>query len=431
MKMTETIRLEEIMQLKGGENSHLKSRLMTAVGEEGEPLRANIYGPEYDLGAKVRKKGWTNIGDISASLRTSVGLGEIYEGTDKPHVVVASKHTRPVILAVGRDQLEATQKAIAGDLNSPFGGFWGFNRPLEYETAKFLDRVFMEGVLAPDYENGVVDMLKDTIKVKAHANRFIIRTGQLTYYDVNVFQESLQPVAMGYFIKQEIEPPFNVKNEAVVVTCNEGNADINSLDDATLKDIQFAGNAAIYLASNLIFYVHDGAIAGLGDGCGARTVAAEKARSMLEKSAYAAVSAADEDLWSRVLYDTPFTREDFKNLKTPLNLVGFSDAFFPKMDGFVETSGIDRLDPRIGNGKIDIGGKPFLPKRRNYDKNYDKGLIPSVVIQPGGSMGDKYVLPMAEQFDIKMVFTMTPDQYQKYQDGQKTTGRRFFGHVIM
>jgi len=216
-----------------------------------------------------------------------------------------------------------------------------------------------------------------------------------------------------------------------LVTGNDGNADINSLDDAMLQDIQFAGNAAIYLASNLIFYVHDGAIAGLGDGCGARTVAAQKARNMLEISAYAAVSADDDDLWERVLYDTPFTREDFGDLKVPLRLTAFSDAFYPKMDGFVETSGFDRLDPVIGEGMLSVEGKKFLPKKHHYDPDYDIGLIPAVIIQPGGCLGDKYVVPWAERENINMVFTMTPDQYQKYQEGEKATGRRFFGHVIM
>ncbi len=430
--MAMTIRLEEMIdKLKGGENSHLQARMFSAVDEQGRPMCKDIYSSEYDLGAKQRNKGWTNIGDISACLRTSVGLGEVYEETDTPHVVVASKHTRPVILAVGKSQLEAAQKAIAGDLNSPFGGFWGFNKTLEYETAQFLDKVFMEGVLAPDYEQGVDDMLRDTSKVKAHANRFIIQTGKLHYFEVNAFRESIQPVAMGKFIMQQREPSFDVRKEAVVVTGNDGNSDVGSLDDSILKDIQFAGNAAIYLASNLVFYVHDGAIAGLGDGCGARTVAAEKARNMLEKSAYAAVSADSPDLWARVLYDTPFTKKDFSSIKKPLSLVGFSDAFYPKMDGFVETAGIDRVDPEIGEGMISFDGKRFLPKRNNYDPDYDRGLIPVAVVQPGGSMGDKYVLPMAEKFNIRMVFTMTPDQYQKYQKGEKVTGRRFFGHVIM
>ena len=92
----------------------------------------------------------------------------------------------------------------------------------------------------------------------------------------------------------------------------------------------------------------NGAIAGLGDGCGARTVAAEKARSMLEKSAYAALCGNNDRFWDAVLYDTPFKREDFDDIEMPLRLTAFSDAFYPKIDGFVETSGIDRIKREFG-----------------------------------------------------------------------------------
>ena len=439
--MKDIIRLEQLMKLKGGENSHLNAYLMAAVDENGKLVGKDIRTDIVDLGEKARLPGWTNIGDVSACLRTSIGLNEAYKDSKTPHIAVASKHTRPVIIANGTTQLEAAKKAIAGDLNSPFGGFWGFNKPLEYDTAQFLDRMFIEGVLAPEFEKGTTDLLKDTSKISNHKNRFLLQTGYLNPSDIDVFGHSLQPVAFGYFLKQDREKLYDARKEAVVITGNNGNSDINSLDDKLIDDINFAGNAAIYLASNLVFFVHNGAIAGLGDGCGARTVAAEKARSMLEKSAYAALCGNNDRFWDAVLYDTPFKREDFDDIEMPLRLTAFSDAFYPKIDGFVETSGIDRIKREFGAREVQYtekeGGNPvqktFIPKRNNYDPDYDSGLIPEVVVQPGGSLGDKLVIDIAKKYDIKMVFTMTPEQGQKYLAGEKPkpTGRRFFGHIIM
>ena len=85
--------------LKAGENNHLKAELFTAVDENENPIGKDLYSGVADLGAKVRKPGWTNIGDISACLRTSIGLGEIYKNSKTPHIAVASKHTRPVVVA--------------------------------------------------------------------------------------------------------------------------------------------------------------------------------------------------------------------------------------------------------------------------------------------------------------------------------------------
>jgi len=426
---------DEAWEMKGGENSHLKASLKTAVDEQGENLGKDVYSSAVDRGLKERKVGWTNVGDISACLRTSVALGEQYKNTETPYIVVASKHTRPVIIAKGKTQLEATIKAIAGDLNSPFGGFWGFNTPLELDTAQFIDKVFLEGTIAPAYEKGAIEILTDTSKVNAHKNRFLLESGYMTLDEVNVFRKSLQPVACARFIEQDREPPFNARKECSVVTGNNGNTDINSLDDAIVDDINFAGNAAIYLSSNLVFFVHNGAIAGLGDGCGARVVAARKARNMLEESAYAALSANTDYEWSKVLFDTPFKREDFECIKMPLQLTAFSDAFFPKPDGFIETAGIDRLNKDFQDGKvIYTEGKKeviFIPKRKNFNPDYDQALIPKVVIQPGGSLGDKIVVPMAEKYAMKMVFTMTPEIFTQYKETGKGTGRRFFGHIIM
>ncbi len=437
--MVQVIDLRKLYDLKGGENGHLRAELLTAVDADGNPLGPQIYEAERDLGARARVPGWTNIGDMSACLRTSVGLGEVYKGTQTPHIAVCAKHTRPVVIANGRTQLEAVIKSLAGDLNSPFGGVWGFNTPLTEETAQFFNRpdMFFEGMMAPEYETGTAERLKDK-----HKNRFLVRTGEMTREQLNVFGFNLQPVACGQFLKQTLEPPFDVRREASVVTGNGGNSKVESLDEQLLDDINFAGNAAIYLASNLVFFVHNGAIAGLGDGCGARTVAAEKARRMLEVSAYAALSGKNDDLWERVLFDTPFTRQDFEGvIKTPLKLVAFSDAFYPKLDGFVETAGLDRINPNFQDRQVVYRDKvngveqdvTFIPKRKNYDPNYDIRLIPEVVVQPGGSLiGDRVVNPIAENFGVRMVFTMTPAQYERYQAKEKgVTGRRFFGHIIM
>ncbi len=437
------ISMEEFLELKGGENGHLASQLMVGyhdskINPRGKPL----YSAEQDLGKQARLPGWTNIGDISACLRTSVGLNEIYQDTNTPYLAVAAKHTRPVVLAKGKTQLEAVIKAVAGDVNSPFGGVWALNTELEYETAQFLDRVFLEAVVAPSYEKGTAELLSNDSQIGSHANRFLIHTGELSMQDIDPWGYTLDPVAQGNFLIQEREKPFDVQKEAVLVRRKKDeDSNINQLGTQLVDDIGFAGNAAIYLSSNLIFYVHDGAIAGLGDGCGARVVAARKARNMLEDSVYAALSAGDEKEWARVLYDTPFTRKDFEGvIKTPLELVAFSDAFYPKPDGFVETTGIDRLNPQFGAREFTYrkGKETFIPKRDNFNPGYDSALIPKVVVQPGGCMGDALVKRLAREHNIPMVFTMTPEQYELYRNkkkdpktGKKPTGRRFFGHKIM
>jgi AICAR transformylase/IMP cyclohydrolase PurH len=156
---------------------------------------------------------------------------------------------------------------------------------------------------------------------------------------------------------------------------------------------------------------------------------------MLEDSAYAAISEGTDYKWDAVLHDTPYTREDFlEYIQTPVRLTAFSDAFFPKLDGFVEATGIDRINPDFGARRIrtgKAGAELFIPKRNNYNENYHSALIPVIVVQPGGSLGDKVTIPIAEKYNIMMVFTMDKETFAKYQAGKKATGRRFFGHNTM
>lgn len=427
---------KDVLKLKGGENSHLTAYLTSEVDKDGNPLNKSPYHGDIDLGQRERLPGWTNIGDISSCLRTAVNLGNFYKNSQSPYIAVASKHTRPVIIAKGKTQLEAIIKAIAGDLNSPFGGFFGFNTALTYESAQFLDRMFIEGIVAPQFEQGTAELLKDISKIKSHKNRFLLETGYLTPIQVNGIQ-SLTPVAMGYGIRQSREPVFNAIKECTIVTGNNGKTNMSSLDAQLLDNIEFAGNAAHYLSSNLVFFVHNGAVAGLGDSCGSRTVAARKARNMLEDSVYTAITRDANEEWDRILYDTPFTKEDFNGISKPIRLIAFSDAFYPKLDGFVETAGIDRVEEEFSKRQVRYTEgkqeKIFIPKKNNFDPDYNQELIPAVIVQPGGSLGDKVILPIVEEHNIKMVFTMNNETYLQYLEkgpGKGVTGRRFFGHDI-
>lgn len=139
-----------------------------------------------------------------------------------------------------------------------------------------------------------------------------------------------------------------------------------------------------------------------------------------------------------VLYDTPFKRDDFEEFIDQVKKinVGFSDAFYPKLDGFIETAGIDRVDKIFQDKgfkyKENEEEKVFIPKRNNFNESYNHALLPEVIVQPGGSIGDKLVLPLAEKYNIKMVFTMSPDVYNEYNEkgaGKGISGRRFFSHV--
>ena len=193
---------------------------------------------------------------------------------------------------------------------------------------------------------------------------------------------------------------------------------------------------AKHLNSNLVFFWRDGALVGLGDGCGQRYAAAAKGRMMMEDSPYGAWAKGTDDAWERALYGTPFTRDQFEAVIKPnKKLIGFSDAFYPFPDGYIETAGIDRTQPEFKDGRITLKTKKgkdmeVILHRVNHNPEYSRKLITDMVIHPGSSVNDHLTLQLAERFRIPIVFTMTPDTFKKYQAGEKVEGRRFFGHVM-
>ena len=71
------------------------------------------------------------------------------------------KHANPCGVAVEGSILDAYEKAFETDPTSAFGGIIAFNRSLDAETAdRILERQFVEVIIAPGVETGVIELLK-------------------------------------------------------------------------------------------------------------------------------------------------------------------------------------------------------------------------------------------------------------------------------
>lgn len=424
-------------ELKGGENHHQEAyafRIVSRGGKPGAlpvPIGASVLDAE-DLGAGKREMGWTNVCDAGTCLRTYTDMGEIFGKSGTPYFACASKHGRIVIAALGETQKKALMKALAADVNSPFGGIFGFNRPLEMGTAEALDRMFIEGVIAPGYEKGAPELLQDTGGVKAHANRFVLKMPGVITSDLNAAEWDMRFAGCAVIVQEYDSDPFlPLLDQAVVASGNGGETDILSLGKrykGMTDDIKFAGNMARHLNSNLIVYAANRALVGFGNSRGSRVFAARDGRRNMEESVWNPITRPTDESWERALYGTPFERDEFEGLGEDFNLVAFSDAFYPHPDAWIESVGIDRVSIDFNSKAFQCCGKKIILKRNNFDPNYNPNLVTKAVVQPGGCMGDKYTLELSGKYNIPMVFTMTPEQFKQYQAGERVTGRRFFSH---
>ncbi|MFN4124010.1 MAG: bifunctional phosphoribosylaminoimidazolecarboxamide formyltransferase/IMP cyclohydrolase [Flavobacteriales bacterium] len=109
-----------------------------------------------------KELSYNNLLDVDACL-------QLLQDFDEASCAII-KHNNACGFASRENQLECWQLALAGDPVSAFGGIIGFNRPLETETAKAIDTIFFEIILAPDFSEEALEILK------SKKNRIILKT---------------------------------------------------------------------------------------------------------------------------------------------------------------------------------------------------------------------------------------------------------------
>lgn len=142
--------------LRYGENPHQKAAFYTNRPDGWKVL----HGKELSF---------NNILDIDSSLRAI----RLY--TDPTVIII--KHCNPCGIGSGNNLSEAYRRAFATDTVAPFGGIVVVNRSLDLETAVMINRIFTEIIIAPAYEDGVLDILmkKKSRRLISYDPSFLIK----------------------------------------------------------------------------------------------------------------------------------------------------------------------------------------------------------------------------------------------------------------
>lgn len=135
---TVTLTLRKQHDLRYGENPHQQAAYYTLTGTAEEPSVASAQ----QLGGK--QLSFNNMNDTDAALRLVLEF-------DVP-AAVAVKHTNPCGVGLGPDLATAFARAYRADEVSIFGGIVALNRRVDLATAQQLAQVFLEVIIAPDYD---------------------------------------------------------------------------------------------------------------------------------------------------------------------------------------------------------------------------------------------------------------------------------------
>ena len=141
--------LEKVETLRYGENPHqpaARYRRTDRVPRAGEGPFATGVPP-----LQGKALSYNNVLDASAA----ASIARLLRG---PACVVV-KHTNPCGAAERESLLEAWQAAHAGDPEAAFGGVVALTRPVGADVARALAELFLEVVVAPDFDAEALEVL--------------------------------------------------------------------------------------------------------------------------------------------------------------------------------------------------------------------------------------------------------------------------------
>jgi phosphoribosylaminoimidazolecarboxamide formyltransferase/IMP cyclohydrolase len=270
---TFNMQFEKKQDMRYGENSHQAA----AFYVEANPEEASVATATQIQGKAL---SYNNIADTDAALECVKEFAE-------PACVIV-KHANPCGVALGKDILEAYNRAYQTDPTSAFGGIIAFNQELDAATAQaIVDRQFVEVIIAPKISAEAVEV------VAAKKNVRLLECGQ---WSTKTTGFEVKRVNGGLLVQDRDQGMVSLDDLKVVSK--------RQPTDEELKDALFCWKVAKYVKSNAIVYAKGDMTIGVGAGQMSRVYSAK----------IAGIKAADE------------------NLEVAGSVMA-SDAFFPFRDG--------------------------------------------------------------------------------------------------
>jgi len=244
--------LPRVSVLRYGENPHQEGGIYGMPDPFVEPLH----------GKALSFNNWM---DLSAA------CGLIDEFRDAAPTVCILKHTNPCGVATADDLETAWHRAFATDRQSPFGGIVVVNCALDRATAKAIDDIFTEIIIAPSFDDDALDLLKE------NKRRRLIRHVGDTRDDQ---RQDVRSVIGGLLVqtRDAVVPSFDEQTSSWTIATERAPT------EAEETDLDFAWRVCKHVKSNAIVYARNGATLGIGAGQMSRIDASELAVMKAKKS---------------------------------------------------------------------------------------------------------------------------------------------------
>lgn len=230
-----TLTYEKVSDLRYGENPHQKAAFYREIGKsEGSLVNAvQLHGKELSF---------NNINDTNGAL-------ELLKEYEEP-TVVGVKHTNACGVGSGYDIYDAYMKAYECDPKSIFGGIVASNRSIDYRTAQEINKIFVEIVIAPDFDEDALEILKSKKNIRLLKLEDISKKQNENAMDMKKVN--------GGILLQNINSKM-YKRELKVVT-------ERIPTEKEMEDLEFAWKVCKHIKSNGIVLAKNKQTVGIGPG---------------------------------------------------------------------------------------------------------------------------------------------------------------------
>ena len=323
---------------------------------------------DIELLQSGKHPGKTNLTDADNALNI------IRYFTDTPCAVIV-KHNNPCGAARADTLEQAYSRAYMADRVAAFGGCIALNKAVDRATAQAIAEQYAEVVVAPEFEEGVVDILG------SRKNLRVIRIGNIEKLQTFIGERVIDFKSLmdGGMVAQWSFVPQTLSEKDFTPATTEFKGKTYTVDReptaGEYQDMLFGWLVESGITSNSVIYVKDNVTVGIGTGeqdrVGVAEIAVDKAyRKLADRYCFERYQTGFADLTDA---DKRAEIEaDVKKVKG--GLIGsamVSDAFFPFRDG------------------IDVGLRQGV----------------SAVVQPGGSLNDYQSVEACNEHNATMVYT--------------------------
>ena len=360
--------------LRYGENPGQEAALYKLVNGnlvlgESQTIQPGRYlASDIELLQSGKHPGKTNLTDADNSMNI------LRYFTDKPTIVIV-KHNNPCGVARADSLVEAYIKANMADRVAAFGGCIALNCPVDKATAEAITKQYAEVVVAPDFEDGVMDVFAATKNLRVIR---IANIGRLQTFVGERFVEFKSLIDGGIIAQWSFVPQARTKEDLKLAESDYKGKTYRIKREPTdqeYADMLFGWLVESGITSNSVIYVKNEVTVGIGTGEQDRVGVAEIARD----KAY------------RKLAD----RYCFEELNIPYNELADEEKK-------------KEIDNRVAQEKGGLIGAAmvsdaFFPFRDGVDVGLREGI--SAVIHPGGSLNDYQSIEACNEAGATMVYT--------------------------